>query len=78
MVADYSLKKDSFWWCLVFSVWAILVCISNVGVQYYIAVSGLLYFLSFWQHIMARKHVPIIISGLIAIWSSYLLTHNFL
>lgn len=74
-LADYLLKMNSVWICISLVVWCVLSYLGIVNSMFYIVVIGLINFHAFWKYIALKRHIPIIISGVISIWAVHILTH---
>jgi len=75
-VADLSLGHvKTFILDMVLGVWSFVIFFNNFDYRYYVGVTEFIYLLAFFSHIYHKKHLAIIISGIITISSNYILTH---
>ena len=58
------------------SLWGIFVFITKTNPVPYLFFIGIIYLFSFLIHIINKKHIPIIISGIIVCFASYLIQHH--
>jgi hypothetical protein len=76
-LADFVLKMyKTFIWDFIMLIWCVVLIWTKTYSVYYTAVTGFIYFMSFWSHIINKKHLSIIVSGVVTVWASYLLTHH--